>query len=165
MQVQTYHGHFQRINNTPEGDILTPEEYTEYPGNEEAAEAYGVEPEDVETVFGWFSRLSEPGYLDCTDWSGPYDTEEEAARECREMYDIPPSTEDPEATDDISDWLKDSGETHNHEAVTVFYEHGQHFATCNACGASWSINDSEPGPYCLDEIDSGDESCLHGDTP
>lgn len=42
MQIETYHGHFQRINNTSEGDILTPEECAEYPGNEEAAAAYNV---------------------------------------------------------------------------------------------------------------------------
>jgi len=27
---------------------------------------------------GWYFRLSAPGYLDCTDWTGPYETEEEA---------------------------------------------------------------------------------------
>lgn len=86
MQIETYQGHFQRINNTNEGDILTPEKYAEYPGNEEAAAAYGVEPEDVETVFGWFARLSAPGYMDCTDWIGPYDTEEEAVEECEALY-------------------------------------------------------------------------------
>jgi hypothetical protein len=27
---------------------------------------------------GWFCRLSAPGYLDCTDWDGPFETLEEA---------------------------------------------------------------------------------------
>lgn len=40
----------------------------------------------AEIVEGWFARMSAPGYLDCTDWIGPYDTAEEAERECREMY-------------------------------------------------------------------------------
>ena len=78
--------HFQRISNTKEGDILCPEAYAEFPGNEEAAEAYGVSPEDVETLFGWFARLSAPGYLDATDWLGPYDTEEEAAEALLDAY-------------------------------------------------------------------------------
>jgi hypothetical protein len=86
MQVETWHGHFQRINNTRDGDILTPEEYAEYPGNEEAAAAYSVDPEDVETVFGWFARYSAPGYMDCTGWSGPYEAEEEAIEDIKAMY-------------------------------------------------------------------------------
>lgn len=27
---------------------------------------------------GWYCRLSAPGYLDCTDWSGPYESEADA---------------------------------------------------------------------------------------
>ena len=86
MKIATYHGHWQRINNTREGDLLIPEEYAEYPGNEDAAKAYGVDPEDVETIFGWGARYSAPGYMDCTDWVGVYETEEEAVEECREIY-------------------------------------------------------------------------------
>ena len=40
----------------------------------------------VECVRGWFARLSAPGYLDCTDWSGPFDSEEEALEFLEEMY-------------------------------------------------------------------------------
>lgn len=35
---------------------------------------------------GFFSRLSAPGYLDCTDWSGPFDTKEEALEHLFDMY-------------------------------------------------------------------------------
>lgn len=86
MQRETYHGHFQLIRNTSEGDILTPEEYAQYRGNKEAAEAHGVSLDDVETVFGWSARLSAPGYLDCTDWTGVFETEEEAVAALDEMY-------------------------------------------------------------------------------
>lgn len=86
MQWQIEEGHFQRVSNTAEGDILSPESCAEFPGNAEAAEAYGVDPEDVETLFGWFCRLSAPGYMDCTDWSGPYESEEEAAQELLSMF-------------------------------------------------------------------------------
>lgn len=39
-----------------------------------------------ELVKGWFARLSAPGYMDCTDWSGPYETEQEALETLAEMY-------------------------------------------------------------------------------
>ena len=35
---------------------------------------------------GWFGRLSAPGYLDSTDWSGPFDSEEEAYTFLNEIY-------------------------------------------------------------------------------
>jgi hypothetical protein len=35
---------------------------------------------------GWFHRLSAPGYLDCTDWCGPFDTRGEAEEACAEVY-------------------------------------------------------------------------------
>ena len=40
----------------------------------------------TEEATGFWARLSAPGYLDCTDWSGPFDTEEEAARYLLETY-------------------------------------------------------------------------------
>lgn len=88
MEIETYHGHVQRINNTRDGDIITPEQYAQYPSNEDAAEAYGVSVDEVVTEFGWYARLSAPGYLDCTDWTGPYESEDEAINELRDMYDI-----------------------------------------------------------------------------
>ena len=35
---------------------------------------------------GWHARLSAPGYLDCTDWIGPYATEDEALEALYELY-------------------------------------------------------------------------------
>jgi hypothetical protein len=43
---------------------------------------------------GVFFRLSAPGYMDCTDWSGPYDTLDEAKAECERMFDCDPETGD-----------------------------------------------------------------------
>lgn len=86
MKPETYHGHCQVIRNTREGDIITPEVYTQFRSNKEAAAAYRVDVEDVETIFGWFARLSAPGYLDATDWTGPYETEEEAIADLQDMY-------------------------------------------------------------------------------
>jgi len=35
---------------------------------------------------GWFARLSAPGYLDCTDWDGPFKTEQEAKEYLIDIY-------------------------------------------------------------------------------
>ncbi len=40
----------------------------------------------VECVRGWFARLSAPGYMDCTDWSGPFPSEAAALAHLEEMY-------------------------------------------------------------------------------
>ena len=43
-----------------------------------------------------WGRKSMPGYLDCTDWQGPYDTCEEAHKAVREQFD----EDDDEENDD-----------------------------------------------------------------
>ena len=40
-----------------------------------------------ELVTGWFARLSAPGYMDCTAWSGPFKSEKEAMDYLCELYD------------------------------------------------------------------------------
>lgn len=35
---------------------------------------------------GVYGRLSAPGYMDCTDWHGPFDTEEEAVADLLSCY-------------------------------------------------------------------------------
>ena len=59
------------------GDNPSPEDFRDYVDGE---------PEDFTRVKGWFARLSAPGYMDCTDWIGPYDTEEEAIEELDALY-------------------------------------------------------------------------------
>jgi hypothetical protein len=44
----------------------------------------------IERTSGWWSRLSAPGYLDCTDWQGPYKTEREALIDLAETHDVCP---------------------------------------------------------------------------
>lgn len=50
--------------------------------------------ETSEEETGWFYRLSAPGYMDCTEWTGPFKTEEEAREDCRETWDVDPDTGD-----------------------------------------------------------------------
>lgn len=40
----------------------------------------------LERNAGYFARLSAPGYLDCTEWNGPFETELEAEEYLVEMY-------------------------------------------------------------------------------
>lgn len=41
--------------------------------------------EDSECA-GWYAHLSAPGYLDCTEWHGPYQSEAEALVELYRTY-------------------------------------------------------------------------------
>jgi hypothetical protein len=43
---------------------------------------------------GWYGRLSAPSYLDCTDWSGPYQSEQEASEALNDFYDGEPIEDD-----------------------------------------------------------------------
>lgn len=42
----------------------------------------------------WWVRLSASGYMDCTEWDGPYDTEIEARKAIVETYECDPDTGD-----------------------------------------------------------------------
>jgi hypothetical protein len=42
----------------------------------------------------WWVRLSANGYMDCTDWSGPYPTYDSARRGCELEWDVNPDTGD-----------------------------------------------------------------------
>lgn len=37
---------------------------------------------------GWYSRLSASGYLDCTEWNGPYPSEREALAGVMGLYEV-----------------------------------------------------------------------------
>lgn len=79
--------------------------------------------------------------------------------EVKETEEEAPSTTDPNATEDIEAWLRGQ-DTATVHGCSVFYEHGQHYVSCLDCGASWSVVDSEPGTYSLEQLDNGDESCF-----
>ena len=59
------------------------------------------EGDTVETISGkWFYRLSAPGYMDCTDWTGPFDTLAEARQALSDEWDCDPDTGDDLPEDD-----------------------------------------------------------------
>lgn len=67
-------------------DALTPYETV---GNLHKLESYleGSRVEGVERKEGWYARLSAPGYMDCTPWTGPYASESKAVAVVCKQYD------------------------------------------------------------------------------
>ena len=53
---------------------------------------------------GWFARLSASGYLDCTDWGGPFTSEEIARDYIADNYDVDPDTGEPLEDGDAELW-------------------------------------------------------------
>lgn len=51
---------------------------------------------------GWFCRLSAPGYLDCTEWEGPFASEDEARLMVQDTWGVDPDTGE-DLPDDGSD--------------------------------------------------------------
>ena len=45
---------------------------------------------------GWYGRLSASGYLDCTDWSGPFATHTEALAHVLYFYEVDENGDSPE---------------------------------------------------------------------
>ena len=75
MQPEFYQGEMIHIVDKYGDEITVPiEYYSEYMG------------EIDETHNAWYFRLSASGYMDCTDWSGPYDSELEAMEQCLILY-------------------------------------------------------------------------------
>lgn len=48
----------------------------------------------IREITGYAGRLSAPGYLDCTEWMGPFDSAAEARRAVIDTYDICPACEE-----------------------------------------------------------------------
>lgn len=48
-----------------------------------------------EVIIGkWWARLQAPGYMDATEWMGPFDSERDARAAIVEAYDVDPDTGD-----------------------------------------------------------------------
>ncbi len=94
---------------TPEyeqGEFTTIERNGEYVWTGPSEYADPQDGDTVTTCEGWFCRLSAAGYMDQTDWEGPYKTEAEAREAISDLYDVDPDTGDdlmdgyPEGHDD-----------------------------------------------------------------
>ena len=52
----------------------------------------GGEFVEFQVVEGWFAHLSAPGYMDQTEWYGPFETEEDARNYIVETWEVDPDT-------------------------------------------------------------------------
>jgi len=59
--------------------------YTGYFDSHEWCDSLEGDRADADS-HGWYARLSAPGYLDCTEWTGPCKTEEGAINQLYELY-------------------------------------------------------------------------------
>ena len=76
---------FVEVTNERGESILVEQGYEDLGDDEEITATY----EDK-----WFCHLSADGYMDQTEWSGPFDTEDEAREYIRDTYDVDPDTGD-----------------------------------------------------------------------
>ena len=89
LPMQTLFGH-TNLDNIGDGTI---EQYID--GN------LLIDRENWEVKKGWGCRLSAPGYMDCTEWSGVFETEKEAAECLLKEYG------DQEGPEYMEDWEKE----------------------------------------------------------
>ena len=82
MQPEVWHGSCWKVD-TDNGIELYPCDYFD---SFSVADMTDCDEDDIERVTGFFARLSAPGYLDCTEWSGPFKTEAEARAYLTETY-------------------------------------------------------------------------------
>ena len=53
----------------------------------DAIEDYGIGGIcSIEVQYGWAARYTMSGFLDCTDWAGVFDSEDQAAEHLRDIY-------------------------------------------------------------------------------
>lgn len=69
----------------PVAEYLTESEAAEYILGEEV---HHTDDDDELPGAGWYGRLSAPGYLDCTEWQGPFTRAWMAIREVCRTYDV-----------------------------------------------------------------------------
>jgi len=80
--IETLDSNWTIIDGT-NGVMLYPDDFTIL----EAIEDYGFSGIcSIEVEYGWAARYTMPGYLDCTDWAGVFDSEDKAVINLRAMY-------------------------------------------------------------------------------
>jgi len=86
------------------GGLLDYDEYVEEHGSDDGYEqaafdavsdyAENRECWEIDEITGYCGRLAAPGYLDSTEWMGPYNSAKDARRAVIEAYELCPACED-----------------------------------------------------------------------
>lgn len=70
----------------PTADWFSAEEALECAQNEEGYDGSELDPDDYRE--GWYACLHAPGYLDRTEYTGPFDTYQKAVEWACEFYEV-----------------------------------------------------------------------------
>ena len=100
----------------------------------EAAE-YAPREDGEPSEAGWYARLSAPGYMDCTEWSGPFASEEEALADLVETFGLCERCKEEDAPESplCDDCVSELGIPEGW-SVSAWSDLTNHRAiTCNAC--------------------------------
>lgn len=87
MEPQYRNGKFARIENRSGESRSLPLEDVEPDDFDHRADEKVAEVEE-----GWFWRISAEGFMDCTEWVGPFQSLLAAKRDCRDTHEIDPET-------------------------------------------------------------------------
>lgn len=82
MSPEIWHGSYWKVD-TNNGIELYPCDYFD---SFTVAYVTNCDKDDIERATGFFARLSAPGYLDCTEWCGPFNTEAAALAYLTDTY-------------------------------------------------------------------------------
>jgi hypothetical protein len=80
--IDNVHGETQYIPAVVASPNPTPADLAEYADGDLSDNA------EITAVTAYWARFSAPGYLDCTDWHGPYDTKADATTGLADTYDV-----------------------------------------------------------------------------
>lgn len=100
MRVETFKGKMMQFEGR-NGIEVVPLDVADITRDALMKESKGFEVTE-EIISGWFARYSAPGYLDCTDWDGPHETEDAAIESVKSLYG---------ADDDAADSDDDAAES------------------------------------------------------
>jgi hypothetical protein len=94
--VETTHGGDIVLSDLVSTDGYKVDEIIEASENPELAESLSQyvegEVEEMSVVKGWFAHLTAHGYMDQTEWAGPFKTQKEAEKYIEDTYEVDPET-------------------------------------------------------------------------
>lgn len=121
---------------SPDGHLYPADDFSK----EQVAEAENCSVEDIETQSGHWARLSAPGYMDASDWGGPFESQAEARKYIEETYDV-----DPETGDDLDDVHEASVKTSSFRSVEGIFDGNYPLMPEDFSGVTFPVQMKLPG--------------------